>query len=71
MSIAQTDVATLGQLLAETAEQHGKFEAATPAHDWWNWYAPYLSAREQGRSPEEATAAADQYMKETFGIVRQ
>ena len=65
------DVATLAELLRETAEQHDGFEKAAPAHDWWDWYAPYLSAREQGSTPEQATAAADLYMKEARGVVRR
>jgi hypothetical protein len=31
------DVATLAQLLKETALQHGSFEAIAPPHDWWDW----------------------------------
>ena len=62
--------AALAGLLRETAEQHDAFEKATPPHDWWDWYAPYLSAREQGISPEDATAAADRYMEETRGVRR-
>jgi hypothetical protein len=65
------DVARLAELLHETAEHHGAFEESTPPHDWWDWYAPYLNAREQGRSVDEATAAADLYMKETRGVVRR
>jgi hypothetical protein len=38
-------------------------------HDWWDWYAAYLSAREQGSSPDEADAAADHYMAEVKGVV--
>jgi len=64
------DVGTLAELLHETAEHHDRFEKAAPAHDWWDWYAPYLSAREQGNSPEDATAAADRYMEQTRGIRR-
>jgi hypothetical protein len=56
------DVATLALLLHETAERHDRFEKAAPPHDWWDWYAPYLAAREQGSTPEQATAAADRYM---------
>jgi len=63
------DVATLAQLLRETAEQHDGYEKAAPPHDWWDWYAPYLSAREQGSTPEQASAAADRYMKEVRGVV--
>jgi hypothetical protein len=63
------DVATLAQLLRETAEHHDGYEKAAPPHDWWDWYAPYLSAREQGSTPEQASAAADRYMKEVRGVV--
>jgi hypothetical protein len=64
------DVATLADLLQETADHHGSFEAAAPAHDWWDWYAPYLRARLLGSSPDESTRAADQYMKDVRHIVR-
>jgi len=70
MSTQTIDVATLAELLQETSIRHGSFEQSTPPHDWWDWYAPYLSAREQGRSPEEAEQAADLYMKEVRGVVR-
>jgi catechol 2,3-dioxygenase-like lactoylglutathione lyase family enzyme len=58
-----TDVATLAELLHETAEHHDHFEKTHAAHHWWDWYAPYLSARQNGSSPEEAAAAADRYME--------
>jgi hypothetical protein len=64
------DVARLAELLHETAEHHDAFEKASPAHDWWDWYAPYLDARQQGLSSDEATAAADSYMKEVLGVAR-
>ena len=63
------DVAALAQLLHETAEHHGAFEAAAPPHDWWDWYAAYLSARQEGSSSEEADAAADRYMAEVKQVV--
>ena len=59
-----TDVATLADLLHETEEHHGGYEKTHAKHDWWSWYAPYLSARQNGSSPEEATAAADRYMEQ-------
>ena len=62
------DVDTLAQLLHETAEHHGRFEETHAEHQWWDWYAPYLSARQQGSSPEDAAAAADRHMEETFHI---
>jgi catechol 2,3-dioxygenase-like lactoylglutathione lyase family enzyme len=60
-----TDVASLADLLHETAEHHDRFEKTHGQHNWWEWYAPYLSARQNGSSPEEASAAADRYM---FGV---
>ena len=67
--VDEIDVATLGGLLLETALGHHHVEQAAAPHDWWDWYAPYLSAREHGSSPEEATVAADLYMKEVRGVV--
>jgi catechol 2,3-dioxygenase-like lactoylglutathione lyase family enzyme len=61
-----TDVATLAELLHETEEHHGHYESTHAAHHWWDWYAPYLSARQNGSSPEEAAAAADRYMEDVL-----
>jgi hypothetical protein len=63
------DIAALADLLHETAEQHDSFEKIAPPHDWWDWYAAYLNAREGGSSQEEATAAADRYMAEVKDVV--
>ena len=65
------DVPNLAQLLRETAEHHDSFEKAAPAHDWWDWYAPYLNARLEGSTSEQATEAADLYMKEVRGVERR
>jgi catechol 2,3-dioxygenase-like lactoylglutathione lyase family enzyme len=62
------DVATLAELLHETAEHHDDYEKTHAKHDWWNWYAPYLSARQNGSSSEEAAAAANRYMDEVFHV---
>ena len=64
-----TDVATLAELLHETEEHHGHYEKTHGEHHWWDWYAPYLSARQQGSSPEEAAAAADRYMEEVHRVL--
>lgn len=63
------DVATLAALLHETGERHDRFEKSHVEHQWWDWYAPYLSARQQGRSPEEAAAAADRHMEEELHVL--
>lgn len=64
----KTDIATLAELLHETAERHDHYEKTHAKHNWWDWYAPCLSARQNGSSPEEAAAAADRYMDEVFHI---
>ncbi len=33
------DIAQLADLLHETADHHGAYEAIAPKHDWWDWYA--------------------------------
>jgi hypothetical protein len=58
------DVASLAELLRETEEHHGHYEATAPEHHWSAWYAAYISAREQGRTPEEASIAARLYVEQ-------
>jgi hypothetical protein len=48
------DVATLTELLRETETRHGEYEPTAPKHHWSEWYAAYIVAREQGRTPEQA-----------------
>jgi len=63
------DVAALAEFLRETSEHHDHYEKTHAEHHWWDWYAPYLSARQNGSSPEEAAAAADRYMEEVFHVL--
>jgi hypothetical protein len=61
------DVAALAALLHETAEHHDRYEKSAPKHNWWDWYAAYMSAREHGSTPQQAADAAARYM-ESLGI---
>lgn len=63
------DVAELAALLHETSVRHGSFEAVAPPHDWWDWYAAYMDARQNGSSSDEASAAADLYMADVKQVV--
>ena len=63
------DVGELADLLHETSERHGEFEAVAPPHDWWDWYAAYVHARQDGSSPDQATEAAGRYMTEVKHVV--
>jgi hypothetical protein len=63
------NVETLAHLLHETEQRHGAFEAVAPPHDWWDWYAAYLDARLAGGSPDDAAAAAQNYMADARQVV--
>ena len=62
------DIGMLAELLHETEQRHGEYEKTHAEHHWWDWYAPYLSARQSGSSPEEAVTAADRYMEEVLHV---
>ena len=63
------DIPTLADLLHETAEHHHHFETSHAEHQWWDWYAPYLNARQNGNSSEEAAAVADRYMEDVLHVL--
>jgi hypothetical protein len=62
------DIPALADLLHETADHHDPYEKAAPKHDWWDWYAAYMTSREEGKSPGEASNAAARYMEEAKGV---
>jgi hypothetical protein len=63
------DVADRAQLLLETSLRHGQFEAVAPPHDWWDWYAAYMVAREDGSAPDDAADSANRYMADVKQVV--
>jgi catechol 2,3-dioxygenase-like lactoylglutathione lyase family enzyme len=52
--LSNLDVATLAELLQDAENGHGKYEPTAPKHHWSAWYAAYIVARQQGKTPEEA-----------------
>ena len=52
------DVARLAELLRDAEEHHGRYEPTAPPHQWPDWYAAYIVAREGGRTADEAYADA-------------
>lgn len=66
---ATTDASTLADLLRETEERHGRYEKTHAEHHWWDWYAPYLGARQNGSSPEVAAAVADRHMDQDLHVL--
>jgi len=52
--LSHLDVATMTELLREAEEHHGEYEPTAPKHHWSVWYAAYIVARQDGKTPEEA-----------------
>lgn len=57
------DVATLTTLLREAEENHGAYERSAPKHHWSDWYAPFIIAREQGKTADEAAKESGRHME--------
>ena len=53
--LSNLDVPTLTDLLQDAEKEHGKFEPTAPKHHWSAWYAAYIVARQQGKTPEAAS----------------
>jgi len=62
-------IAALAALLHETAGHHDPYEQSSPPHDWWDWYAAYIDARQSGSSPQQASVAAGRYMAEVKHVI--
>ena len=50
---------------ARGREHHGEYEPTAPKHHWSGWYAAYIVAREQGKTPEEAAKDATLHIEGT------
>jgi len=66
--VGTIDVGMLAELLQETEQHHGEYEKTHAKHNWWDWYASYLNARQNGSSPMDAVAAANRYMDEVLHV---
>ena len=63
--LSSPDVPTLTELLRETEKRHGDYEPTAPKHHWSEWYAAYIVAREQGKTPEEAAKDGARHVEST------
>jgi catechol 2,3-dioxygenase-like lactoylglutathione lyase family enzyme len=68
--LSNFDVATLTEILRETEEHHGEYEPTAPKHHWSGWYAAYIVARQQGKTPEEAAKDGALNIERTGDTVR-
>jgi hypothetical protein len=62
------DIASRAGLLHETAEHHGPYEKTHGPHNWWDWYAAYIDARERGSAPDQASQSAGRYMEDVLHV---
>jgi catechol 2,3-dioxygenase-like lactoylglutathione lyase family enzyme len=61
--LSNFDIPTLTELLRETEKGHGEYTVGAPKHHWSGWYAAYIVARQQGKTPEEAAASGARHME--------
>jgi hypothetical protein len=61
--LSNLDVASLTGFLREAETRHDEYQANAPKHHWSDWYAAYIVAREQGRTPEDAAKDGALHMK--------
>ena len=61
--LSSFDIATLTELLREAEHGHGQYEPTAPKHHWSDWYAAYMVARQEGKTPEEAAKAGALHME--------
>ena len=52
--VSNFDVPILTDLLKEAEKHHGAYEPTAPKHHWSAFYAAFIVARQQGKTPEDA-----------------
>jgi len=67
---SSVDVATMKELLREAEARHGQYERTAPKHQWPDFYAEYIVARERGKTSDEAANHAALQTERTGEQVR-
>src|SRR6202451_3755624 len=52
--LSSLDVATPTERLLAAEKHHSEYEPTAPKHEWSSWYAAYIVARQDGKTPKEA-----------------
>src|SRR6476660_8080570 len=52
--LSNLDVPNLTELLREAEQRHGTYEPTAPKNHWSDFYAAFIVARENGKTPEDA-----------------
>jgi catechol 2,3-dioxygenase-like lactoylglutathione lyase family enzyme len=67
---SSVDAATMTGLLREAEARHGEYEATGPRHQWPEWYAEYIVARQRGKTADEAARHAALQIERVISQVR-
>jgi hypothetical protein len=65
--LSSFDIATLADFLRDAENGHGQYEPTAPKHHWSDWYAAYIVARQQGKTPEEAAKDGAHHLESARG----
>jgi len=49
------DVERTGTTATRDSRTSRPYEKSAPKHNWWDWYAAYMNARNPASTPEEAS----------------
>lgn len=63
--LSNFDVPVLTDLLIEAEKHHGAYEPTAPKHHWSAFYAAFIVARQQGKTPEDAAKAGVENVEST------
>jgi len=63
--LSNLDVATLTELLQEAEKHHAEYQSTDPKHPWADFYAAYIAARQNGKTPEEAASEGKMHVEGT------
>src|SRR5580658_6424564 len=61
--LSNLDVATLTELLQEAEKHHAEYQSTDPKHPWADFYAAYIAARQNGKTPEEAASEGKMHVE--------
>jgi catechol 2,3-dioxygenase-like lactoylglutathione lyase family enzyme len=63
--LSNLDIPALTELLLETEQHHGEYEPTAPKHHWSGWYAAYIVAQQEGKTPEETATLGKLHIEGT------
>lgn len=64
--LSNFDVASLSELLQDAERAHGKYEPTAPKHHWSAFYAAFIVALQQGKTPAEAYEEGARHTESTL-----